>query len=214
MWLRLWSMRQRPIENPSAVVFDLGNVVVGWDPFGPLSDRLSRPEWEEFTEAADFFALNRLADAGMPVAEVAALADDTNPHYGDLVREYFRRFDKALTGPVPGTSGIVEDLHAQGVRLLGLTNWSAETFACAPVAAPVINRMESVMVSGKEGLTKPDLEIFRRLVSAYALRPQATVFIDDSGSNVEAAQSLGLVALQFVGADQLRQDLNRLGLLN
>ncbi len=202
------------MENPSAVVFDLGNVVVGWDPFGPLADRLSRPEWEEFTEAADFFGLNRLADAGMPVAEVSAIAGGKNPHYGDLVREYFHSFDKALTGPIPGTAGIIEDLHAEGVRLLGLTNWSAETFDCAPVAAPVINRMEAVMVSGKEGVAKPDPEIFRRLVSTYALQPQATVFIDDSVSNVEAAQSLGLVALQFVGADQLRQDLNQLGLLN
>ncbi|GAB3256010.1 HAD family hydrolase [Arthrobacter pigmenti] len=206
-------MLQPPMENPSAVVFDLGNVVVGWDPFGPFSDWLTRAEWEEFTAAADFFELNRLADAGMPVAEVAALAGGRNSHYGDLVREYYRSFDKALTGPVPGTAAIVEELQAEGIRLLGLTNWSAETFAFAPVAAPVIKRLEAVIVSGEEGLTKPDPEIFRRLLETYALRPEATVFIDDSVSNVEAAQSLGFVALQFVGADQLRRDLNQLGLL-
>lgn len=206
-------MLQPPIENPSAVVFDLGNVVVGWDPFGPFSDWLTRAEWEEFTVAADFFELNRLADAGMPVAEVAARAGGRNSHHGDLVREYYRSFDKALTGPVPGTAEIVEDLHMEGVRLLGLTNWSAETFAFAPVAAPVIKRLEAVMVSGEEGLAKPDPEIFRRLIATYALRPEATVFIDDSASNVEAAQSVGFVALQFVGADQLRRDLNQLGLL-
>lgn len=207
-------MPQLPTQRPSAVVFDLGNVVVGWDPFGPFSDRLTRAEWEEFTVAADFFGLNRLADAGMPVAEVAALAADKNPLHGDLVAQYFRGFDQALTGPVPGTAAIVEDLHIEGVRLLGLTNWSAETFAFAPVAAPVIKRLESVMVSGEEGLTKPDLEIFRRLIAAYALRPEATVFIDDSVSNVDAARSLGFVALQFDGPNQLRQDLNQLGLLD
>lgn len=204
-------MPQLPTERPSAVVFDLGNVVVGWDPFGPFSDSLTRTEWEEFTVAADFFELNRLADAGMPVTEVAALAGGRNSLHGDLVNEYYRGFDKALTGPVPGTAGIIEDLHIEGVRLLGLTNWSAETFAFAPVAAPVIKRLESVMVSGEEGLTKPGLEIFRRLIATYALRPEATVFIDDSVSNVEAAQSLGFVALQFDGADQLRRDLKRLG---
>jgi 2-haloacid dehalogenase len=207
-------MLQPPKEIPSAVVFDLGNVVVGWDPFGPFSERLTHAEWEEFTVAADFFGLNRLADGGMPVAEVAALAGDKDSLHGDLVTEYYRGFDKALTGPVPGTTEIVEDLHNEGVRLLGLTNWSAETFAFAPVAAPVIKRLESVMVSGEEGLTKPDLEIFRRLIGTYSLRPEATVFIDDSVSNVEAARSLGFVALQFVGANQLRQDLNQLGLLD
>lgn len=206
-------MLQLPVESPNAVVFDLGNVVVGWDPFGPFSGRLTRTEWEEFTVAADFFGLNRLADAGMPVAEVAALAAGKNTHHGELVREYYRSFDKALTGPVPGTAGIVEELHTEGVRLLGLTNWSAETFAFAPVAAPVIKRMESVMVSGEQGLAKPDLEIFRRLLETYSLRAQTTVFIDDSIPNVEAARSLGFVALQFVGADELRRNLNQLGLL-
>lgn len=207
-------MLHSPLNSPDAVVFDLGNVVVGWDPFGPFSGKLSRTEWKEFTEAADFFGLNGLADAGMPLAEVTALAQGRNSSYGDLVREYYQDFERSLTGPIPGVEEIVDDLQTEGFRLLGLTNWSAETFALAPVAAPAINRLEAVMISGEEGVAKPNPEIFRRLLARFALRPQATVFIDDSEANVEAAQSLGLVALQFVGADQLRHDLTQLGLLS
>lgn len=207
-------MLHAPVKCPDTVVFDLGNVVVGWDPFGPFSGKLSRAEWEEFTEAADFFRLNGLADAGMPLAEVIALAEDKNSRYGDLVREYYQGFERSLTGPIPGTEKIVDDLKTQEFRLLGLTNWSAETFSFASAAAPAINELEAVMISGKEGVAKPNLQIFRRLMARFALRPQGTVFIDDSAANVEAAQSLGLVALQFVGAVQLRHDLTQLGLLS
>lgn len=202
------------MKDPDTVVFDLGNVVVGWDPYGPFSGSLSRAEWEEFTEAADFFRLNELADAGMPLAEVIALAEGKNARHGDLVREYYQGFERSLTGPIPGTAEIVDDLHDQGARLLGLTNWSAETFSFASAAAPAINELQAVMISGKEGVAKPNLQIFRRLMSRFALRPQGTVFVDDSPANVKAAQSLGFVALQFVGARQLRQDLTQLGLLS
>lgn len=196
----------------SAVVFDLGNVLIGWDPYLPLADRMSRDEWARFAEAADFAALNAMADGGVPLREIVGRATTTDPDHGELVGLYFERFRLSLTGPVPGVADIVTALAAGGVRLLGLTNWSAETFHFAPVSAPAISALEAIVVSGEEGVCKPSPEIFHRLTDAHGILPHQTVFIDDNADNVRAAAALGFIAILFVGAPQLRDELRGLGL--
>lgn len=175
----------------TAVVFDLGNVLVGWDPYLPLADLMTRDEWARFADDADFAGLNALADEGVPVAELVRRAGEVDPLHGELVGRYFSRFELSLTGPVPGVADIVDELAARVLRVLGLTNWSAETFLFAPGAAPAIASLEAVVVSGREGVCKPDPEIFRRLVDAHRLDPATTVFIDDSPKYIKGYLALG-----------------------
>lgn len=200
-------------RSHSTVVFDLGNVLVDWDPYLVFADRMSRDEWQEFAETADFPALNLLADGGTPLHEVVALATQKHPYHGELIGQYFDGFDRSLNGAIPGMVEIVEELLTGGVRLLGLTNWSAETFHHAAASAPVIERLEAVMVSGREGLAKPDPRIFAHLRDTFALSPAETVFVDDSPPNVHGAADLGFTAIRFTGATQLRDGLRKLDLL-
>lgn len=195
------------------VVFDLGNVMVGWDPYLPLADRLSRSEWQEFAEASGFGELNVLADRGVPISEVTRIATEKNPEHGKLVARYYERFEQSLKGPVPGVAAIVEELQVEGLRLFGLTNWSAETFHFAEASAPAIGQLEAVMVSGSEGVAKPDPQLFQRLVEAHDLVVERTIFIDDSEHNVRAAAELGFTAIRFTETDDLRNDLHRMGVL-
>lgn len=197
----------------TAVVFDLGNVLVGWNPYLPFADRMSENEWREFTQAADFVALNTMADNGVPLHEVIRRATRQDPYHGELVGEYYERFNDSLTGPIPGTADLVRELKNTGLRVLGMTNWSAETYHHAPENASAISELEAVVVSGREGIAKPDPRLFQRMVETHQLVPQQTVFIDDTKHNVEAASSLGFVALRFTGATQLREDLQRVGAL-
>lgn len=200
-------------QRITAVVFDLGNVLVGWDPYLAMADRMTRDEWQRFALAADFSELNVMADRGVPLREVIRRAGEKGQEHGELIRQYFEGFERSLTGPVPGVAEIVRELRAAGLRLLGLTNWSAETFVHAPESAPAIRELEAVVVSGEEGLAKPDPALFRRLIETYDLVPDETVFVDDSEHNVRAAAELGLVALRFTDADRLREDLRRVGAL-
>lgn len=198
----------------TAIVFDLGNVLVGWDPYLPLADRMSKSEWQEFTQASDFAALNALADSGVPLHEVVRRAAQKNPRHGELVAQYYERFNDSLTGPIPGVADIIEELQTTKLRLLGLTNWSAETYHHVLESAPAVRALEAVVVSGREGIAKPDLRLFRRMVKAHDLVPQQTVFIDDTERNVEAATELGFVAIRFTEAAQLREDLRHAGALS
>jgi len=195
-----------PIDT---VVYDFGNVLVGWDPYGAFPDR-PRAEVDAWMAEIDFPAFNHAQDAGRSWDDArAALAD--RPHLLPLVDEYVERFARTLTGPVPGSAELVRELRGLGLRLLGLTNWSAELFGHAGRAAPATTLMDAVVVSGQVGLAKPDPAVFAHLVAAHHVEPAQAVFVDDSPANVAAARRAGLHAVHFTGTTRLRRDLRDLG---
>lgn len=201
--------RHAPVD---AVLLDLGNVLVGWDPAVPYAGRAPDLDVDELFAETGFLALNRRADAGEPWAALVAEVAAAMPHHAASVRLYVDHFADSLTGPVPGSAAIVEELHAAGVRLLGLSNWSAELFGHAEPAAPAIGLLEAVLVSGEVRLAKPDPAIFELARERFGLDPARTVFVDDAPANVAAAAAVGFDAVRFVDADRLRRDLRARGL--
>ncbi|HEX7804588.1 MAG TPA: HAD-IA family hydrolase [Cellulomonas sp.] len=195
-----------------AVVFDLGNVLVRWDPFLPFVGQMDRAEVEALFDEIDFPSINHGLDAGRPWAEARAEVLRRHPHRVDAFDFYREHFTDSIPGPVDGSARLVRDLVGAGIRALGLTNWSAETFHHAEPAAPAIGLLEDVLVSGEVGIAKPDRRIFRLLASRFQLDPGRTVFTDDSAPNVAAAAAEGYVAVLFTSADDLRADLVRRGL--
>lgn len=204
------SHREGPLTT---VLFDLGNVLVGWDPYRPFAGRLTRDEWREAADAVGFSEFNVRADAGERIEDLVEEAGRRDPAHGLFLRRYFDGFPESLTGPVPGCAAIVERLSDAGLRLLGLTNASAETYPFMRDAAPAVRLLEQVVVSGRERLIKPDPEIFRRTITLTGADPSRTVFIDDTAANVQAASDLGFTGIRFQGSDQLSAELQELGLL-
>jgi 2-haloacid dehalogenase len=201
------------VTTVDAVVFDLGNVLVHWDPVLPFAGRLSADEVRRFFADVDFASLNHRQDAGRPWSEARADVAARHPGHVATLDLYVERFADSLPGPVDGSAEVVDDLRAAGVRVLGLTNWSAETFHHAVPAAPAIGRLEAVVVSGREGVAKPDPRIFRLLAERHGLEPARTVFTDDSPVNVDAAAAEGFQAVLFTGAADLRAELVARGAL-
>jgi 2-haloacid dehalogenase len=194
------------------VLFDLGNVLVGWDPYGPYAGRMPNHEVDAFFAETGFLALNHRADAGEPWASLVAELAAAAPHHAAAAQLYVDHFADSLTGPVPGSAAVVEELRGAGVRLLGLSNWSAELFRHAEPAAPAIGLLEEVLVSGEVHLAKPDPAIFLLARERFGLDPARTVFVDDAPANVAAAAALGFDAIRFTDADRLRRDLRARGL--
>ena len=201
-----------PCSQVDAVVFDLGNVLVVWDPYLPFAGRMARADVETFFGEIDFPSVNHLQDAGRSWDLARADVRRRFPQHAASLDLYVDHFADSLAGPVPGTAEVVGELAAAGVRLLGLSNWAAETFHHAEPAAPAIGLLEDVLVSGKVGLAKPDPRIFALLAERYGLEPGRTLFVDDSPVNVRAAASAGYVAVLFTSADALRGDLHARGL--
>jgi 2-haloacid dehalogenase len=211
---RLMSDRPHAPERPTAVVFDLGGVLIDWNP-RHLYRRLfsDEAEMERFLAEVTTSAWNLEQDRGRSFADGIAELVREHPDQADLIEAYWARWPEMLGGPLPDTVEILDELRTSGVRLLALSNWSAETFALGAEQFPFLAWFEAVIVSGAEGLVKPDPAVFRLLNDRYGLDPASPVFIDDSIQNVEAAAALGFRAIPFTGAPDLKRELAALGLL-
>lgn len=194
------------------VLFDLGNVVLSWQPARAYEQVLAPELVGDFMARIDFDEWNRTHDSGRRYADSEAELVARHPEHAETVLAYRRHFDATLD-TVPGTGAVIAELQQAGVGLDALTNWSAETFPVARSRFGILRRFADILVSGEELLAKPDPAIFTLALGRFGLTAQRTVFVDDSPPNVEAARSLGITGLHFVGADQLHEDLVALGLL-
>jgi 2-haloacid dehalogenase len=197
------------------VLFDLGGVLVEWDPRHLYRQLLPDDRTvEDFLAEVGFAEWNRAMDAGERTWEeaVADLAA-RYPHRHELIAAYPRRFGDTLAGAVDGSVALLHRLHERGTRLLALTNWSAETFPVARERFAFLRLFEGIVVSGEERLAKPDPAIFDLVVRRYGLEPAATLFVDDDEHNVLAARAAGLQAVRFTDPPALEAELSRRGLL-
>ena len=125
------------------------------------------------------------------------------------------RFGEQIPGPIPGMPRLVEELDARGVPLFAITNFSGEFFAPFRVReAALFDRFRDIVVSGDEGVVKPDAAIFHLALRRFALTADQAFFVDDNDANVTAARALGIRSHLFTGADALRAELTALGLLD
>jgi len=198
-----------------AIVFDLGNVLIRWDPHPAVAAAVGDAEATRFLGADDFdfAAWNHRQDAGRTWAEAEEEAAASHPHWAAHLRGYRAHFDRSLLGPVEDTVSILEDLHAEGTPLYALTNWSAELFPHARDRYRFLDLFEDIVVSGEVGLAKPDPAIFRLAATRAGTSPERLVFIDDSPANVAVADALGMDAIRFEDTGHLRADLHARGLL-
>ena len=194
--------------STKAVVFDLGGVLIDWDP-RHLYRKLLADEAavEEFLATVCTPEWNAELDRGRPFAEGVAELVERHPEHAAAIAAYHERWPEMVAGEVPGSVEVLAELRAAGVPLYALTNWSAETFAITRERFEFLDWFCGLLVSGEEGMTKPDPAIFRLLLDRFGLDPQATVFVDDSATNVAAAEALGLDAVRFTGPERLRRDL-------
>lgn len=199
----------------TTVVFDLGGVLLDWDPRYLYRRLLAEHEVEAFLDEIDFAGWNRGQDASArPWEDAVSELAGRHPHRRDLIAAYPQRFRETIAGPIEETVALLRELDEGGARLLALTNWSAETFAEVRGDFDFLELFEAIVVSGEEEVAKPDARLFQIMLDRFALTPSATAFVDDSAANVAVAAELGFVTLQFHGPEQLRADLVRLGLLD
>jgi 2-haloacid dehalogenase len=196
------------------VVWDLGNVLIRWDPQPAVAAVMGEEEAARFLAAEDFdfLAWNHLQDAGGTWDAGLADVRHSHPHWAEHAAAYHANFEASLVGPVPGTAELVAELHAAGVPQWGLTNWSHEMFPAAPRLFPVLDLLEDVVVSGTEKVAKPDPAIFDIAVARSGRSAADLVFVDDNADNVAAAIESGLDGIVFDDARDLRARFRERGL--
>ena len=205
--------RNRPTRR--IVVFDLGGVLLQWNPRFLYRKLFPGDEqaMEDFLGTVCTQEWNERQDAGRSFADaigelVAAHADKAH-----LIEAFRARFDEMIPGAIDGSVEILRDLAGAGVPLYALTNFSAETFPAQRNRFPFLSSFAGIVVSGEEGVIKPDPRIFRILLERYAIAPAHAVFVDDNKANAAAATALGMHGIHFRSPGQLREGLAALALL-
>jgi 2-haloacid dehalogenase len=209
------AVRAGPEAGIQAVVFDLGGVLLDWNP-RHLYRRLFGSDtagMERFLAEVCNPAWNAKQDAGRCWDEAIAEATAAHPEVAALIRAYREQWEEMLGEPFADSVAVLDELRRTGMRLYALTNWSQDTFPYGFARYPFLQWFDDIVVSGREGVAKPEPAIFRLLLSRFCLAASGCVFIDDTPKNVAAATQLNFHAIHFCNALQLRGDLSSLGLL-
>jgi 2-haloacid dehalogenase len=195
------------------VVFDLGNVLLDWDPRRLYRNLIEDPaQLDHFLADICSFEWHYQQDRGRPVEEATAEMQAAHPEHAELIGAFYSRWPEMTAGALPATVDIMRELRDAGVRLIGLTNWPAGIFAPALDRFEFLSWFEGIVVSGEEKLAKPDPAIFEVLLDRYGVDPATAVYVDDTPHHVATATSLGLTGFRFTDAVTLRRDLASVGL--
>lgn len=204
---------ERTANTPYALIFDIGNVLIKWDPRYLYRQFFQNDKtgMENFLAEIDFTGWNMRQDAGRPFATGVADLCSQFPQYCSLIKAYHERWEESIGGAIWPTVAVVKHLKQAGNHLYGLSNFSAEKFPLMQQRYQFFDWFNHIILSGDVGIAKPDQRIFYMMSQRIQRPPQECLLIDDSLPNVQAARQVGFQAIYFRHAEQLKQDLSNYG---
>lgn len=202
-------MKTAAVKNYSNLIFDLGAVLIDWNPRYLYSKIFAT------TAETDFFldhictsAWNEEQDAGRSLQEATEMLVAQHPDFEAEIRAYYGRWKEMLGGPIQETVSILQELKdIQQYNLYALTNWSNETFPLALLNYPFLQWFDGIVVSGREKLRKPDPAFYHLMLDRYHLDATKSLFIDDNERNIRGAAACGIDGIHFISAAQLKTAL-------
>lgn len=194
-------------------MFDLGGVLIDWSPRHLYRQLIADPaKLDDFLGRVCTPSWHLDHDLGVDIEQSCLDLARQHPEHADLIMAWAYRSEDMVAGAMDDTVAVLAELNSAGVRCLALSNMEPETFVKRRRRFAFFDLLDGWVISGHEGVAKPDRQIFEILLSRYRLDPATTVFVDDNAANVAAAAKLGVVAIDFTTAAQLRKELRGLGL--
>lgn len=196
------------------VLWDVGNVIVRWDPrtlYSKIFPDAAERDW--FLANVCTLPWHTAHDAGVTFADNRAALLARFPEHEAAILAWEERWWEMFSGPIPETEAAIEAMAARGVPMLGLTNMSTETSEGTFAMSPAFGRLKHIVVSGAVGLMKPDPRIFELTARHAGLEPGELLFVDDSRTNIDAAAACGFDVHHFTDPAALRPALATRGLL-
>lgn len=198
----------------NTIIFDLGGVLIDWNPEYVFREVIPDPERRRFFfENICTHEWNVEQDAGRPLDVATELLVNEHPEWESEIRAFYGRWEEMLGGPIHETVDLLRELRdREEHRLLALTNWSGETFPVALSKYDFLHWFEGIVVSGDEKTRKPFADIYKILLDRYEVDAPKAIFIDDSLKNVEGAEAVGIKGIHFQGTEQLKETLREWGI--
>ena len=196
------------------VVFDIGNVLLRWDPRN-LYGRVFADEGARESFLAGPLAMSFVTETDVAPSFAAAIEARASafPEHAEALRLFDARWMETLGGPIAENVALLHRLKAAGARTHALSNFAHEKFALAADAFPFLRAFDVAVISGHEGVAKPDRRIFEILVERTGRAPQELLFVDDSAKNVEAARAFGIETILYAPRVDLAREFAERGLI-
>ncbi|MBV9604785.1 MAG: HAD family phosphatase [Solirubrobacterales bacterium] len=201
--------------RPRAVVFDLGGVLLDWNPrylYRKLFEDDAEMDW--FLDEVCTMEWHHAHDLGVAPEETVPPLIEAHPRYAEFIRAWTERSEEMVGGPIKESVEILRELKDAAVPVYALTNMETWTYPGRRERYPFLGWFDGTVVSGFEGVAKPDPRVFELLLDRFGLSAASTLFIDDSSRNVAAARGVGIQAIEFESPAELRRRLVAAGLLN
>jgi 2-haloacid dehalogenase len=183
----------------NAVIFDIGNVLIEWQPERFFDATVGEGRRREMFEAIDLHDINDEVDRGANFRDTIYAAADANPEFRAEVRMWHDNWLELATPAIPQSVRILRSLRAKGVPVFALTNFGIQTFEIAEPVYPFLGEFDRRYISGHMGVIKPDAEIYQRLEDDCGIDPATLLFTDDRIDNIRAANARGWQIHLFEG---------------
>lgn len=203
-----------PADAPKALLWDVGNVIVRWNPRTLYAKIFKEPaDLDRFLSHVCPMDWHAATDRGVTFADNLAARIARHPDHAEHIAAWWDRWDEMFSGPIPETESVIEALAGRGVPQFGLTNMSTETWPDVRAMSPAFRHFRDTVVSGEERVIKPEPRIYEIVLERTGLSPSDLLFVDDSAANIEAARALGFHVHHFTDPAALRPAMEKHGLL-
>ena len=203
-----------PARPPRALLWDVGNVIVRWDPRTLYAKIFKEPALlDRFLSHVGTLDWHAATDRGVTFADNIAALSAEHPDQAEPIAAWWGRWDEMFSGTIPETESVIEDLAARGVPQFGLTNMSTESWPGVQAMSPAFRHFQDTVVSAVERVIKPEPRIYQIVLERTGLEPADLLFVDDSAANIAAADALGFHTHHFTDPAELRSVIEKHGLL-
>jgi 2-haloacid dehalogenase/putative hydrolase of the HAD superfamily len=199
---------------PRALLWDVGNVIVRWNPRTLFAKIFKEPaELDRFLSHVCTMDWHGETDRGLSFADNIARLTPDHPHYAEQIAAWWDHWPEMFSGAIAETESAMDELAARGVPQFGLTNMSSEAWPGVQAMSDVFRHFQDVIVSAEERVIKPEPRIYEIVLERTGLAPSDLLFVDDNAANIAAAGAMGFHTHLFADPAALRPTLVAHGLL-
>lgn len=174
-----------------AVIFDIGNVLIEWQPERYYDRVIGEDRRRAMFEAVDLHGMNDKVDKGGAFKQTIYDTAKAHPDWQDEIRQWHDNWIELANPVIPHSVSLLRRLRQKGIPVFALTNFGIESFAYAETQFDFLGEFDRRYISGHMGVTKPDPEIYRMVEDDCGIAPERLLFADDRHDNIATAEARG-----------------------
>ncbi|MBE1285123.1 MAG: HAD-IA family hydrolase [Rhodobacteraceae bacterium] len=175
----------------SAVVFDIGNVLIEWRPERFYDAAIGEDRRRAMFAEVDLHGMNDLVDRGHHFTETIYDWAEKYPEWRNEIRMWHDNWLDLATPQIPHSVRLMRALRRQGTQTFILSNIGIQTWDLAVGRYPFLAEFDRAYVSGYMKTAKPDADIYAQVERDCGLAPERLIFADDRQDNIDTAAARG-----------------------